>query len=949
MKDCTYALLLIIVAAISTFATRATSFMPVVTNFSAHEYTAGLQNWSCVQGPNGDMYIGNNTGLLRYDGYTWEKFDIPGCPIARAVFADGDRVYVGSYHEFGYFKRNEYGEMIFTSLHDQIKGVERNDYDIWNILKVNGIVYFQSFSSWFSYDGKKVTSHFDPNMLPLYFHKVGNTVYVQMINGDFYQLVGEKFRFVFSRKLVGNDNVVAILPLRGGKMLLCTEWHGLFTFDGKKVERFATEVDADLYSKQINRVTMMRRDSTIVIGTILNGIYAISQQGRLLWNLNIGNRLHNNSVLRLFTDRDDNIWAGLDNGVSLIHTGSPYMVLIPDIYSAPLGMVYGLDWVGDNMYIATNIGAYRFSGTKHTITPINSAKGQNWHITHFDTDQIFSGHLQTKIIVGDNAVPISDVEASGSTSMQRCNVYGQDVLLESSYIGLRVYRKVGGKWVFSNKIEGIDMPLRQFEVDFSGTIWAAHMSRGLYRIKLNPSLTRVTQCTSISDMPGGFKGGTMFVMKILGRVMFANRNKLYTYDDVHNKIVSVDYLNRILDRNINSATAIDDHNVWLSSDYDYLLVHIDGNRAKVLNIVSAQFFGSECNETNNKTFIHNGDVYFLLNNAIGRSGNLHIPKPLTKSRLYINRVYSLGRDKAVHAMPTESGRDLYANANGAVTFELSFPHFDNSMVRFRYHLSGNGLDLQSESPQPSITYNSLGYGDYHFTASLIDNDGKASGSIDYYFSIPRPFYLSFFAIVIYIALIVAITWFITRRRAAIVLEKRRKEFEVERAKQDLKMMEQQHIIDRQQQQLLEAELSNKGKEIASLALDVFNKDRAIESLREIVGKRKSGGKSPQAEIDSLMKQIDTTNLQNKEFWDLYQANFDLIHENFFRNLRSRYPQLTSSDLKFCAFLRLNLSTKDIANLTHLTVRGVEAARYRLRRKLALPEGASLVDFFIDFK
>ena len=82
---------------------------------------------------------------------------------------------------------------------------------------------------------------------------------------------------------------------------------------------------------------------------------------------------------------------------------------------------------------------------------------------------------------------------------------------------------------------------------------------------------------------------------------------------------------------------------------------------------------------------------------------------------------------------------------------------------------------------------------------------------------------------------------------------------------------------------------------------------------------------------------------------MYQANFDLIHENFFRNLRSRYPQLTSSDLKFCAFLRLNLSTKDIANLTHLTVRGVEAARYRLRRKLALPEGASLVDFFIDFK
>ena len=142
---------------------------------------------------------------------------------------------------------------------------------------------------------------------------------------------------------------------------------------------------------------------------------------------------------------------------------------------------------------------------------------------------------------------------------------------------------------------------------------------------------------------------------------------------------------------------------------------------------------------------------------------------------------------------------------------------------------------------------------------------------------------------------------------------------------------------------------NKGKEIASLAMDVFTKDRAIESLRELVAKRKPGSNAPQQDFDSLLKQIDTNNLQSKEFWDLYQANFDLIHENFFRNLRKKYPKLTPSDLKFCAFLRLNLSTKDIANITNLTIRGVEAARYRLRRKLELPEGTSLVDFLIDFK
>ena len=90
-------------------------------------------------------------------------------------------------------------------------------------------------------------------------------------------------------------------------------------------------------------------------------------------------------------------------------------------------------------------------------------------------------------------------------------------------------------------------------------------------------------------------------------------------------------------------------------------------------------------------------------------------------------------------------------------------------------------------------------------------------------------------------------------------------------------------------------------------------------------------------------------IETQEFWDVFQNNFDLIHEKFFRNLRERYPSLTATDLRFCALLRLNLSTKDIAQMTNLTIRGVEAARYRLRKKLDIPDGTGLVDFLIDLK
>lgn len=80
----------------------------------------------------------------------------------------------------------------------------------------------------------------------------------------------------------------------------------------------------------------------------------------------------------------------------------------------------------------------------------------------------------------------------------------------------------------------------------------------------------------------------------------------------------------------------------------------------------------------------------------------------------------------------------------------------------------------------------------------------------------------------------------------------------------------------------------------------------------------------------------------------FQENFDLIHKNFFRNLISTYPNLTPADLRLCALLRLNYSTKEIARIQNLTLRGVEAARYRLRKKIDIQENEDLVSFMINF-
>lgn len=161
---------------------------------------------------------------------------------------------------------------------------------------------------------------------------------------------------------------------------------------------------------------------------------------------------------------------------------------------------------------------------------------------------------------------------------------------------------------------------------------------------------------------------------------------------------------------------------------------------------------------------------------------------------------------------------------------------------------------------------------------------------------------------------------------------------------------QEKEIIKLRNQNLEAELTFKGKELASSTMMLINKNEVLYEIKAELEaqKEKLGVHYPNKYFSKMVKLIEE-NLSSEDDWKIFQVNFDLIHESFFRNLRSQYPDLTPNDLKICSLLRLNLTTKDIANFLGISLRGVEIARYRLRKKLQLPTDKNLVDFLIEFK
>ena len=946
-RKLTYTIIFILSTIISGFAT---SYKPVVSNYSTQSYgiSAGVQNWSCHQGKNGEMYFGNNRGMLSFDGYNWKLYHLPEQTICRSVFANGDSIFVGSYEDFGYYKRNSKGELVYKSLRERIHNFNMENEEIWKIIKHDGKIYFQSFSSSFIWDGKEIRIINFKDYKPLYYHQINGKIYAQLINGPYCILEKDKYRQIFSREEFGNDNIVEATQISGNRAILFSESNGLFLMSANNdVRKINTSIDKELSEAKVNRATITK-DSTLIIGTILDGIYAIDLKGNLKWHYNSDTGLLNNSVLSLFCDRDNNIWAALDNGISLIHTGVPYSIMTPERGEAMLGMIYDVSIIGDYTLLATNQGLYYYNKNgKIKFTP--GTGGQNWHISTFDNQTFIGNNLSTMKFQQDGTVTkIPGTEAS-STCMRNCRIHETDIIIESSYHELRIYKKIDGVWTISNNIEGFAAPIRNLEIAHNGAIWAANMNRGAYRIELSSDLKKVQDVKffkTASDSSSIIK----HIMKIRGRIIFSDNKKLYTFDDLNQKIIPYDELNKSLSNtsDIHYSKPIDDNTFWLSGERGYYLMSFKDNKFTALVFIPISFFGLQNNENNDRIYIKDNVSYFNMNNGIAKYDTKIASKTRwIKPELLLTEVQYTDKNGNNEYMDIGINKDFKMPDEGSLYFNFTYPNYNNEPITFKYELSGD-RNLSMTRQTPDISFHDLNFGSYKLMATVVTSTGDIIGKYEYSFSIPTPFYLSIFAIILYIATLICIIYYFSKWHTRRALEKRNNEYEAEKNKQNIKMLEQEKLINLQKQQLLQAELSNKSKELASLALDNFAKEKVIESLKDsMLTQKHKGGITPK-DMDAILKQIES-NIGNTEFLDIYQKNFDLIHEHFFRTLRERYPSLTASDLKFCALLRLNLNTKDIAKFTNLTIRGVEAARYRLRKKLNLTEKESLIEFLIDLK
>lgn len=924
--------------------------IPLVLNFDMHQYQAENQNWSVAAREDGLVFFGNNKGLLRTDGVHWKLNSMPGNITVRSVAVTSDqRIYAGGFEEFGYFKADPGGDLVYFSLSNQFDNQQLHNDEFWRIIPLEERVYFQSFSSIFMYNDEQVRPLQLPGSVVL-LQKARNQLFIDVVDQGLHELNYDTLVPLQGMGPLQGDEVKLVLPHGEKGLLIGAAKRGLFLYDGTNAKPWQIRLAGQIRDAEINNGIFL--DGYYFIGTIVDGLYVLDTEGKLRYHLHAGNVLQNNTVLSMAADSSQNIWLGLDRGIGhVIRNDVLGYYLDP---SGELGTVFDAAWYKGFLWLGTNLGLIRMESDDQRSFKnpelIEGSQGQVWDLFIAD-DELLIGHNTGTYRVEENRlIELSPV--NGGFDMQLYDNGINQVIIQSSYSSINIYRKGQDGWQFSNTVQGIIEPFSKFEIDPYGNIWAAHLHRNIFRIKLNEALDSILSIRTYGTDQGFPSEKNISVSKIDNRVVFPTGETIYTYDDLIDTIIPYDRLNTALGSFHKAAHIISGNNnkYWFIRDQQIGSFRISGSDIDSLFAYNLSMQGIQLGRTfprivniDQEKALICLDKGFAIYSERAVKGSAHPEK--TFLREIISEGAQLPRKLPLDPGPVPvnipyAGRDL--------SFSFStLPHY--KMPLYRYYLQGLESSWGDWTQQSNVEYARIPAGKYTFRVQSCNIHMQPGPETSYPFIIRPPWYLSVVAILIYSILLVSIIIFIRitfLRRLELHARKVELE-ELQKAREKQSRAEQEFI--RLKNELLQTDLDHKNNQLADYTMNVIRKNEVLMKVKEEIEhqKKELGDRYPNYLYEKIMKLLDLS-ISSEDEWKVFEYHFDQTHENFFRRLKKQYPELTPGDLKLCAYLRMNLSSKELAPLLNISHKSIEVHRSRLRKKLRLSSDDNLVEFLLEF-
>lgn len=941
--------------------------VPSTRNFSTQDYGAGIQNWDIAQDRRGLVYVANNFGLLEFDGSRWQTYRVKNGSKMRSVAIDATgKIFVGCQGDFGFFFPDVQGQLHYTSLADSLPAQYRNFDETWNVFLDEGKVYFCTFSNIFVYDHEKFSVVKPVHPLELSFF-VNREVYVDERERGITQLNGDNLNLMEGGEFFKNKGVSSILPYASNRLIISTFQQGVFEFNNGAIKPWRPDLQAS-FKEAIVNVMVRLKNGNFAVGTQNHGLWIISDEGKIQLQLTSGKGLQNRTVLSIFEDDLQNLWIGQNNGLAYVELGSPFTFINEQVGLPGTGYAAYLD--DDKLYLGTNTGLYvRDVSTKASaFTLVENTRGQVYHVGRYGSD-LLMGHHNGSFRIADGKSSMISSEPGAWIFLQLRQK--MNFLVEGSYNGLQLLKKNNEHWTFSHKLEGFKESSRVMEQDRDGTLWITHGYKGVYKIIFNDSATRIRSVDFYGAEKGFPSNALINVFNIRNELIFTSENGIYKYDKKADRFIREPFFTGLLGENAQ---------LWHIREDAFGSIYFTGrDQIGVLRKNTVGNYTLEANSFNKIRGFLNDDLENMIvleNNEVlfgAKEGFVHYDpntKMTSESRFktHIRRFSTTAAGDSLlfygnhvsNEKITESQSDneivTLPYKSNSVNFTFSATSFEgNGEVVHQYYLDKFDKSWSEWTSQTQKEYTNLREGKYTFHVRSRNVYGEVSKEMTFTFHIQPPWYRTTWAYIICVITVMGLLYagfgLLDRKHKH---EKRlmniQQQKELIRKDNEMELLAQktQEEITRLKNEKLEAELMHMNKELGTSTVLILNKNEFISGVKDNLRTiSKKSTEEVSKELNRLVRDIET-NLSSDHDWEHFQLHFDNVHGDFSRRFRSAYPVLSPQDMKLSAYLRMNLSTKEIAHLLNISVRGVEISRYRLRKKLQLDRKLNLQEYILNF-
>ncbi|MEO8769222.1 MAG: triple tyrosine motif-containing protein [Ferruginibacter sp.] len=935
--------------------------LPDIINYSKQEYKGGAQNRKIRQDKKGVLYFANSEGVLTFDGIKWKTYPLSNNSIVRSLeFGPDNKLYVGGQDEFGYFSPAINGELKYHSLRELLPKEEKSFTDVWEIYFWKDAIFFQTSEKIYQVSGNHCN-----------FYKSNHWKFMSLCNDRLIAQDDDKGLLSFENGMwspflktseLPNDYFATSLTGIGqDSAILTTVKDGAYILAGNKIVKLTSPFMDQLSATHIS-FSLMVNDDHIALVTNLDGCYIIDKKGNLVQKFSRKEGLQNNNILGIFLDKEKNLWLGLDNGIDFIAYNNAVKHIYPDYYNEGSG--YAATIFNNNLYIGTSNGLYKtklyeekdLSYIKGDFEPVLNTKGQVWNLSVVN-GQLLMGHHDGAFLIEDNVAKILDNSTGFWTFLPYANVSPSSLMLAGTYQGINFYNYANG--IFAKDSMHAYFESARFVCVDNNNIWIAHPYKGIYRVQVQGKKAALKFYTS---KEGIFSANGNYIFKVRNHIVLATEKGLFEYDEEKDEFQASEFYNRIFNgKKIRYLKEDGSGNIWFVFDKIMGVVDMSSTNPQII------YFP----ELTNKFVSGFEHIYPVDKNNVfigGERGFYHINFEQYKKIKYplqvqITSVKAMNQKDSLlyggYTGEVNEDNDAAGNRRSKVSHSWNSFHFDyaspvyaqQSNIEYSYYLENFDERWSDFSRKTEKEYTNLPAGNYSFKVKARNNLGNESAIGSYNFTVLPPWYQTYWAYALYVLLFV-----VGNYRLYIILKRK---FRAQQEKHDeeqkrllylhnLELEKTEKEIVKLRNEKLEAEISHKNTELASVAMHLVQKGELLGKIKDQMVRLKNnpGNEKDADDVKKIIRVISEEDKIDKQ-WEQFAMHFDNVHSDFLSVLKNKYPTLSSNELKLSAYLRMNLSTKEIAQLMNISVRGVEISRYRLRKKLEIPTEVNLFNFLMN--